>query len=178
MLAVLTTGCRWGGDREAGPVAPLAPPTAAPSTGPGAGGGSLAPASRTPVAGFGEVAYRVSGSMALRCALLAETAAQRSRGLMNQTSLSGYDGMLFVFESDTRGAFWMKDTPLPLSIAWFDASGRLVSTADMEPCLGGGDCPLYPPTGPYRYALEVAQGGLAPLGVEPGSTITIGGACP
>jgi uncharacterized membrane protein (UPF0127 family) len=134
---------------------------------------------RVRIAGFGEIGFTVDRMAAAeRCALLAQDDQQRSRGLMNQMSLSGYDGMLFVFEADSRGAFYMKDTPLPLSIAWFDAGGRFVSATDMEPCLASPECPLYSPAGPYRYALEVPKGGLEALGIGPGSTITVGGPCP
>jgi uncharacterized membrane protein (UPF0127 family) len=149
------------------------------------GGGStttLGPGSvmvRRPLEGFGEVAFRVDGmGAALRCALLAETPQQLQRGLMHVTDLGGYDGMIFRFATDTTGGFWMKDTPMPLSIAWFDATGRFVSSADMDPCLGQTTCPTYPPGGPYRYALEVPQGRLPALGIGPGTTVTIGGTCP
>lgn len=128
---------------------------------------------------FREVSYRISTTAALRCALLAESALERATGLMNRTDLAGHDGMLFVFEEDTTGGFWMKDTPLPLSIAWFDSEGRFVSSADMEPCLGrGSDCPNYSAARAYRYALEVPQGGLAPLGIRPGAVLSVGGPCP
>ena len=133
---------------------------------------------RQPVEGFGSIAFRVDTmASARRCALLAENNLQRARGLMGRTDLAGYDGMLFVFDGDTTSSFYMLNTPLPLSIAWFDASGRFVSATDMEPCLTGRDCPLYSPAGPYRYALEVPRGNLAPLGIGPGSTIEIGGDC-
>ncbi len=136
---------------------------------------------RTPFGDFGEIAFRIEGApaqaAATRCALLAETAAQQARGLMNRTDLAGYDGMLFRFPSDTTNGFYMKDTPMPLSIAWFDAEGRFVSSADMEPCLDRIDCPTYHATRPYRYALEVPQGGLAEMGIGPGSQLTVGGTC-
>lgn len=159
-----------GADRPADPYL-LDPVTAAAPDGSGG---------RQPIDGFGEVAFRVSGpgaGVALRCALLANTGALRSQGLMGVTDLRGYDGMIFRFDSETTGAFWMKDTPMPLSIAWFDGQGRLVSTADMEPCLGRSDCPLYQAGGPYRDALEVPQGALGHLGVGPNATIEIGGVC-
>jgi uncharacterized membrane protein (UPF0127 family) len=131
------------------------------------------------VAGFGEIAYTVRGISAVRCALLADTEPQRQQGLMNRTDLAGHDGMLFRFPADTTVSFYMKDTLLPLSIAWFGADGRFVSATDMDPCLGRGDnCPLYPAARPYRYALEVPRGGLAGLGIGPGSTLTLKGACP
>jgi uncharacterized membrane protein (UPF0127 family) len=139
---------------------------------------TLGSAERKRVEGFGEIAYRVVGSEAgQRCALLAETSEQLATGLMGRTNLGGYDGMLFVFPEDTTGSFYMKNTRLPLSIAWFDAAGRFVSSTDMEPCLDRADCPLYSATGPYRYALEVPKGGLVPLGIGPGSAISVGGPC-
>ena len=128
------------------------------------------------MSGFGEIAFRIEGTPAQRCALLAETDAQQSRGLMNRTDLAGYDGMLFVFASNTTSEFWMKDTIMPLSIAWFRADGSLVSTANMEPCLTA-TCRTYPAGGAYRYALEVQQGGLGALGIGPGAVISVGGAC-
>ncbi|MGH9276542.1 MAG: DUF192 domain-containing protein [Acidimicrobiales bacterium] len=139
---------------------------------------SFASGNRRPVEGFGEIAYRINKTaQQSRCALLAQSDQQRSRGLMNRSDLSGYDGMLFVFPADTSSTFYMKDTPLALSIAWFDEAGRFVSSTDMQPCLNRPDCPLYAATGPYRYALEVAQGGLPALGIGPGSLISVGGPC-
>ncbi len=138
----------------------------------------LALPGRQRVVGFGEIAYRVNRlPNAARCALLAQTAEQQGRGLMNQRSLSGYDGMLFLFATDTTAQFYMKDTPLPLSIAWFDSGGRFVSSADMEPCLDRPQCPTYGASAPYRYALEVPKGGLTTLGVANGTVISVGGPC-
>lgn len=133
---------------------------------------------RQRVVGFGEIAYRVNQlPNAARCALLAQTVEQQGKGLMNQRSLSGYDGMLFVFIADVSVTFIMKDTPLPLSIAWFDSGGRFVSSTDMEPCLDKPDCPLYRAAAPYRYALEVRRGGLEALGIGAGAVISVGGPC-
>lgn len=148
---------------------------------------SLLPAAgsaRTPVEGFGETGFRIEPSQpaavqaaAQRCALLAQSSEQHGRGLMNRRDLSGYDGMVFDFQVDTTSRFFMKDTPLPLSIAWFDGAGRFVSSADMEPCLGQENCALYAAAGPYRYALEVPQGGLPALGVGPGSRLVLTPSC-
>lgn len=143
-----------------------------------AGSGS---ANRTPFGDFKEIGFRIEGSAtptAARCALLAETATQQARGLMERTDLAGYDGMLFKFDSDNTGGFWMKDTPLPLSIAYFDAAGQLVSTADMAPCVNMPSCPSYAAARAYRWALEVPQGALRGLGVGPGARLVAGGACP
>jgi len=131
---------------------------------------------RTPVQGFGEVAFRVATGPEL-CALLARTNQQQAQGLMNRTDLAGHVGMLFVFTTDTNETFYMRKTPMPLSIAWFDASGRFVSATDMTPCADRPDCPTYAATRAYRYALEVPRGGLGSLGVGPGSTITVGSGC-
>jgi uncharacterized membrane protein (UPF0127 family) len=96
---------------------------------------------------------------------------------MEVTDLEGYAGMLFVWDEDVSTQFYMRNTPTPLSIAWFDADGALVSTADMAPCLGTDDCPLYGAEGPYRFALEVPQGQLPSAGVDEGSVLRVGGDC-
>ena len=131
---------------------------------------------RTPLPGYGEIAFRVS-SGTKRCGILAETPQQQSRGLQQRTDLGGYDGMLFVFPSDTTVTFWMRNTPLPLSIAWFDSAGHFVSQTDMTPCADVSTCPTYSAARAYRYALEVPRGGLTGLGVGPGSQLVVGGGC-
>ena len=70
------------------------------------------------------------------CMLLAETEAQHNRGLMQVTdpTLGGYDGMLFRFDADTNDQFYMRNTPMPLSIAFIASNGDVVSTTDMAPC--------------------------------------------
>ena len=142
----------------------------------------LKPAVRTAMRGFGEISYRIDTmSKTTRCGLLADTPEQQHQGLMHVTdaTLGGHDGMLFRFSEVQRGAFWMKDTILPLSIAYFGPDGRVVSTTDMEPCLNrGDDCPGYPAGGPFKYALEVAKGGLGRLGIGSGAHINVGGGCP
>ena len=138
----------------------------------------LRAAARTPVDGFGEIAFRIDKSGDVnRCALLAQTSLQQARGLMGRKDLAGYDGMLFVYPADTNAAFFMKGTPLPLSIAWFDSGGRFVSSTDMEPCLDRPDCPLFTAAAAYRYALEVKKGGLPALGVGQGAVLSVGGPC-
>jgi uncharacterized membrane protein (UPF0127 family) len=90
-------------------------------------------------------------------------------------ALGGYDGMLFRYDRDATERYWMRNTPMPLSIAWVDASGHLVATADMAPCEDSPDCPSYPESGPpppYRLAIEVPQGRLPNLGIVEGATIT------
>ena len=129
---------------------------------------------RVPIEGFGEVAFTTG--VGEWCALLADTPALRQQGLMGQDDLNGYDAMVFRFDEDGTGGFWMKDTRIPLTVAYFDARGGFVSSADMQPCPEGTErCPSYPPTGPYRTAVEVPLGGLDDLGLGPGSTLTFGG---
>lgn len=121
--------------------------------------------------GFGEVSAKVTaadGSETHLCLLAALTAAQRAAGLMFVTdaSLGGHDGMVFVFDEDVSSGFWMRNTRLPLSIAYFDADGMLVSVADMDPCPDAAPtCPSYAAGGPFRYAIEVPRGELPRIGV-------------
>lgn len=96
------------------------------------------------------------------CVLVAATVEQRSRGLMTVTDFAGFDGMAFTYDTDSTGAYYMFNTPTPLTIYWFAADGSLVSSTDMEPCLDlpADQCPRYPPEGAYRMALEVPLGAL------------------
>jgi uncharacterized membrane protein (UPF0127 family) len=137
------------------------------------------PALRDGPVGFSRASatiVRSDGTAHSLCLLLAETAAQRQRGLMGVTDpgLGGCDGMVFRFPRDTMTPFWMRNTPLPLSIAYFDSRGRLVSTAEMSPCGDRANCPGYPPSAPYRYAVEVPQGRLPELGITSGSRLVPG----
>jgi len=88
---------------------------------------------------------------------VADRADLRRRGLMGVERLGDLDGMVFVFDQDTTGGFWMKDTLLPLEIAFFTADGEFVDGFPMEPCTEA-DCPTYRPSDAYRYALEVPFG--------------------
>jgi len=153
--------------------------TTAPTTG-GALGEGWAPrqSGRSALRGFSEVSVTFtdsSGETCEVCLLAATDEAQRARGLMEVTDaeLGGYDGMLFEYPDEIAGAFWMRNTPMPLSIAYFDGARALVSTADMAPCEDSPDCQGYPAEAPFQYALEVAQGGLADLLVAEGTTFTI-----
>ncbi|HEY7068727.1 MAG TPA: DUF192 domain-containing protein, partial [Acidimicrobiales bacterium] len=119
-----------------------------------------------------------SGNVTACCVMVAASPAQRERGLMEVTELNGYRGMLFVWDADTGGGFWMRNTPTPLSIAWYAADGSFVSSAEMAPCEDSDLCPTYYPEGDYRFALETFQGDLATMGAGPGSTLTVGGDCP
>ena len=90
---------------------------------------------------------------------VAETPDQRSQGLMGVTDLGGLDGMLFVFQADSDGGFWMKNTLIPLDIVFFTAGGGFVNSLTMTPCTQD-PCQTYRPGGTYRYALEAPAGNL------------------
>lgn len=103
---------------------------------------------------------------------IADLPEQQQQGLMNRTSLPDCSGMVFVFFEETTGSFWMKDTLIPLSIAFFDVDGKIVRILDMEPC-EADPCPLYDPEASYVGALEVNQGAFDDWGIEEGDSIRV-----
>lgn len=98
---------------------------------------------------------------------VAATPEQRQRGLMGRDHLADNGGMLFVFEEAGQHCFWMRDTPLPLSIAFIDDAGHIVSLADMQPHTDTLHCPETP----VRYALEIEQGGFTQRTIVPGMQV-------
>ena len=99
---------------------------------------------------------------------VASTPQQRQLGLMGRTRLDDDAGMLFVHEHKVRPCFWMKDTLIPLSIAFLADDGSIVSIADMQPQTPDLHCA----PAPVRYALEVKLGGFSSRGIQPGMRIT------
>ena len=91
---------------------------------------------------------------------------------MGRTSLPESSGMLFSYQEDSHGRFWMRHTLIPLSIAFIDGRGRILAILDMEPC-PADPCPTYGPEAPYRSALEVNQGALDRLGVSVGDLVRV-----
>ena len=100
---------------------------------------------------------------------LARTASERSRGLMLREELAEDGGMLFVFPEDTKAGFWMKDTLIPLSIAFIAADGTILDVQEMEPLSED----RHRPPAPYRYALEVNQGWFEEQGFGTGDRVEI-----
>ncbi len=105
---------------------------------------------------------------------VADSTDERGRGLMEVTDLGGASGMLFVFDTEGVGRFYMWQTPMPLDIAFFAADGTFVGSAEMAPCLEptAAACERYAPDEPYLLALEVPAGELDDLGVGPGARLT------
>ena len=96
--------------------------------------------------------------------------ATRARGLMEREQVPPGTGMVFLYPADVAESFWMKNTLVPLSIAFVAADGRVVSVAEMTPCKAD-PCPSYAPGGPYRYAIELAAGSFGDAGVGPGARV-------
>ena len=125
--------------------------------------------------GFEQVAATVTaadGSVCELCLWLAATGDQRGVGLMHVTDLGGPDGMVFRYDSPTTSAFWMKNTVMPLSIAFFDQGGAYLDAFDMAPC-SADPCPLYPTPENFLNAIEVPQGMLEELLMTPGSVLAL-----
>jgi uncharacterized membrane protein (UPF0127 family) len=112
-----------------------------------------------------------SGDVAVQVEV-ADTAAEREHGLMGRRELAGDAGMAFVFPDDTSSPFWMKNTLMPLSIAFYDDAGRIVRILDMQPCRQD-PCPLYDPHVRYRGALEVNLGAFRRWGVQVGDRLRV-----
>ena len=103
--------------------------------------------------------------------LIADTLERRNYGLMYRLKLREDKGMVFTWDEDVHFGFYMKNTLLPLSIAFFDANGVVQEILDMEPC-SQDPCPIYAPAEPYRGALEVNQGMFGQWDIAAGDTIT------
>lgn len=98
---------------------------------------------------------------------IASTPETRALGLMNRFSLRTDHGMLFVFETPQPLAFYMKNTYVPLSIAFVDARGKIINIEDMRPL----DESTHWSKGLARYAIEMRQGWFASKGIGPGDAV-------
>lgn len=103
---------------------------------------------------------------------VARTDEEKEVGLMGRESLPEDRGMAFVFFQPTSGGFWMKDTLIPLSIAFVGSDGIIQEIMDMEPCVVES-CPIYTPAEPYALALEVNKGAFDNAGVDAGDRVTL-----
>jgi uncharacterized membrane protein (UPF0127 family) len=93
--------------------------------------------------------------------------ASRGRGLMFRKSLASNGGMLFIFDAPAVHCMWMKNTDIPLSVAFLDDSGEIINIADMQPHSEQSHCAARP----ALYALEMTQGWFAQRGIKPGTRL-------
>ena len=100
----------------------------------------------------------------------AEVAANdqnRQVGLMNRKAMPPQRGMLFVFNRENTHCMWMRNTHIPLSVAFMDADGVIINIEDMQPQTESNHCARKP----ARYALEMNQGWFAQRGIKPGTRL-------
>lgn len=100
---------------------------------------------------------------------IAATHEQRQMGLMFRQKLAPNGGMLFVFDEQAPHCMWMRNTLIPLSVAFIDDDGVIVNIEDMQPRTEIPHCARRP----VRYALEMQQGWFAKRGIQPGLRLTL-----
>lgn len=122
----------------------------------------LAPPAQAQQAQLPEV--QLTAGVNLIHAELADDFTSRMQGLMYRTSLAPNGGMLFVFDKADTQCMWMKNTLMPLSVAFLGDDGKIVNIADMRPQTEDPHCAAEP----VRYALEMGQGWFAQHGFRPG----------
>ena len=98
---------------------------------------------------------------------VADEDGERRRGLMEVEHLPADEGMAFVFDEPVSGGFWMKNTLIPLSIAFVGEGGNVVGVLDMEPC-EADPCPSYGIDDAYVLAIEANQGWFEDNGIGVG----------
>jgi uncharacterized protein len=98
---------------------------------------------------------------------VAATEVARQQGLMARQTMGANEGMLFVFDRPAGVCMWMKNTPLPLSVAFIDQSGKIINIEDMQPNTTDSHCAKRL----IRYALEMNQGWFKQKNIKPGSAI-------
>lgn len=98
---------------------------------------------------------------------VADNEPEREQGLMFREKMAGNEGMIFDFEAPAGVCMWMKNTLIPLSVAFIDSSGKIVNIEDMQPQTTNSHCAKKP----VRYALEMNQGWFRQKNIKPGSMI-------
>src|SRR6266849_610065 len=133
-----------------------------------------APAQTTPTLRRGMLVLAQDKARVTLTVEIADTPESRQLGLMNRPSLPDDAGMLFVFESTSRLAFWMRNTLIPLSVAFIDEQWKIVDIQDMRvgPNPQTGQIEIYESAQPSRYALEVNQGLFARRGIGAGAKVS------
>ena len=116
--------------------------------------------SALPAAELGFGMYRIEAEVA-------HTFETRQTGLMNRTAMPLHRGMVFVFPEARAHCMWMKNTPLPLSVAFVDDHGKVINIEDMQPHTTDNHCAA----GQARFALEMNLGWFAERGIKAGDTL-------
>jgi uncharacterized membrane protein (UPF0127 family) len=110
---------------------------------------------------------QLNAGMHLIRAEVASDFGSRMQGLMHRKSLGTNAGMLFIFDEASTQCMWMKNTLIPLSVAFIDEAGTIVNIEDMQPQTEQSHCS----TGPARFALEMVQGWFAQRGIKAGTKL-------
>lgn len=99
---------------------------------------------------------------------IADTPEERARGLMNRESLNQDSGMLFIFDTEAKHCFWMKNTLISLDIIWLDENKKIVFIKhNAEPCQAD-PCETFKPSGNAKYVLEINSGLAKEIGLKKG----------
>ena len=108
----------------------------------------------------------VTGMHAIR-AEVADNMEARMQGLMYRKTMPQGSGMVFVFDENAAHCMWMKNTLIPLSVAFIDQAGEIINIADMQPHSEQSHCAARP----ARYALEMNKGWFTQRGIKPGAKL-------
>lgn len=98
---------------------------------------------------------------------VASREAERQQGLMFREKMGPNEGMVFLFDAPAGVCMWMKNTLIPLSVAFIDESGKIVNIEDMQPQTTESHCAKKP----IRYALEMNRGWFKQKNIKPGNVI-------
>lgn len=109
----------------------------------------------------------LAAGMHLIRAEVADSMGTRMQGLMHRKSMPQGAGMVFVFDETAAHCMWMKNTLIPLSVAFIDEAGAIINIADMQPHSEQSHCAARP----ARYALEMNKGWFAQRGIKPGAKL-------
>ena len=120
-----------------------------------------------PAAGQEMPVVQLNAGMHLIRAEVAADFNTRARGLMFRASMPQNAGMLFIFDEAGAQCMWMKNTLIPLSVAFIDDAGAIINIADMQPQTEDSHCA----SRPARYALEMNRGWFAARGIKPGTKL-------
>ena len=119
-----------------------------------------------PAAAQHPVAQLNAGMHLIRAEVVSDPGS-RAQGLMHRKQLAQNAGMLFIFDEQAAHCMWMKNTLIPLSVAFIDESGAIINIADMQPHSEQSHCA----TRPARYALEMNKGWFAQRGIKAGAKL-------